>query len=61
MNTQEGIAKLGAWVAGLDWRNVPARAQDRVRLVLLDTLGVTIAGARTPESVALRRATPNTA
>lgn len=43
------LHELGAWGAGLRWENVPSRAQERLRLVLLDSLAVTIAGGRLPE------------
>ncbi|WP_404385344.1 MmgE/PrpD family protein [Knoellia locipacati] len=40
---------LGHWAAGLEWRQVPIRVQDRLRLVLLDVLGVTLVGSHDPE------------
>lgn len=46
-------AAVGAWAVGLSWDQVPAAAQDRLRLVLLDCLGVTVLGARQPEQHAL--------
>ena len=42
-------ATLGNWVADLRWEETPARVQRRMRLVLLDVLGVTLAGAQDPE------------
>lgn len=42
-------AALGRWVAELQWVDVPARVQSRLRLVLLDVLGVTLVGAQDPE------------
>jgi 2-methylcitrate dehydratase PrpD len=53
-DTRAAVRELGAWAAGLRWADVPSDVQDRARLVLLDTLGVTLAGARTPELAALR-------
>jgi 2-methylcitrate dehydratase PrpD len=47
---------LGAWAAGLRWDDVPAPTRDRLALVLLDLLGVTVLGARQPEQRALVRA-----
>lgn len=47
---------LGAWAAGLRWDDVPAPTRDRLGLVLLDLLGVTVLGARQPEQRALVRA-----
>ncbi|WP_281690325.1 MmgE/PrpD family protein [Pseudonocardia thermophila] len=46
---REHTEQLGAWVAGLRWSDVPTRVQDRLGLVLLDTLGVCLVGARQPE------------
>jgi 2-methylcitrate dehydratase PrpD len=54
-DTRAAVSALGEWAAGIRWSAVPEDVQDRTRLVLLDTLGVTMAGARTPELVALRR------
>lgn len=42
-------ATLGRWVAELRWDTVPDRVQRRLRLVLLDVLGVTLVGAQDPE------------
>lgn len=52
----EAVARLGAWVAGLRWADVPDATRDRLRLVLLDSLGVTVVGARQPEQRALAAA-----
>jgi 2-methylcitrate dehydratase PrpD len=49
-------AELGRWVAGLHWDDVPAHVQSRLRLVLLDVVGVTLVGARDPEQERLVRA-----
>lgn len=43
------VDRLGHWVAGLRWTDVPAGPRDRLGLVLLDVLGVTVLGAREPE------------
>ncbi|MCW3839592.1 MmgE/PrpD family protein [Micromonospora yasonensis] len=56
MSTTESVARLGAWVAGLRWADVPGAARDRLGLVLLDSLGVTVVGARQPEQRALAAA-----
>lgn len=53
-DTRGAVSRLGAWAAQLQWAEIPGDVQDRARLVLLDTLGVTMAGARTPELAALR-------
>ncbi|MEQ4299987.1 MmgE/PrpD family protein [Plantactinospora sp. B6F1] len=51
--TIEAVRRLGDWVAGLSWSDVPARVRERLELVLLDSLGVTVVGARQPEQRAL--------
>ncbi|MFZ5870425.1 MAG: MmgE/PrpD family protein, partial [Actinomycetota bacterium] len=51
--TREAVAGLGAWVAGLHWKDVPASTRERLGLVLLDALGVTVVGARQEEQRAL--------
>ncbi|HEV7707744.1 MAG TPA: MmgE/PrpD family protein [Asanoa sp.] len=56
MSTVEAVARLGDWVAGLRWADVPASARARLGLVLLDSLGVTVVGARQPEQQALASA-----
>ncbi|GAA3749693.1 2-methylcitrate dehydratase PrpD [Spinactinospora alkalitolerans] len=45
--------ELAAWSAGLRWEEVPEAVADRLRLVLVDTVAVTVAGARSPEQRAL--------
>lgn len=45
--------ELGAWAAVLRWDDVPVGTRDRLGLVLLDLLGVTVLGARQPEQRAL--------
>jgi 2-methylcitrate dehydratase PrpD len=47
--TRAATARLGEWAAGLRWANVPADVQRRLELVLLDSLGVMVLGARQPE------------
>jgi 2-methylcitrate dehydratase PrpD len=47
--TIEANRQLGGWVASLKWDDVPKAAQDRLRLILVDTLGVMAVGAREPE------------
>lgn len=44
---------VGEWVAGLRWHEVPARVRARLELVLRDTLGVCLTGAREPEQARL--------
>ncbi len=56
MSTVEAVARLGDWVAGLRWADVPAPVRARLDLVLLDSLGVTVVGARQPEQRALAQA-----
>lgn len=45
----EPLGILGEFAADLSWADVPHEVQDRLQLVLLDLVGVTVAGARTPE------------
>jgi len=45
----EATRQLGAWAAALRWEHVPRPVQDRLRLILIDTLGVMTVGAREPE------------
>lgn len=45
----EANRQLGAWASALQWDDVPPAAQDRLRLILIDTLGVMAVGAREPE------------
>jgi 2-methylcitrate dehydratase PrpD len=49
VDAAKATAKAGVWAAGLRWDDVPPRVRDRLALVLLDTLGVCLAGAREPE------------
>ena len=48
------IEELAAFVAATQWEDVPASVQHHTRLVLLDTLGVILAGAERPEVRQLR-------
>ncbi len=50
---RDATDEVGAWAATLGWTDVPAAVQDRLALVLLDLLGVTLLGARQPEQRAL--------
>ena len=50
-----GVRDLGRESAALEWSSVPADVRDRTLLVVYDTLGVMIAGARTPEVRVLAR------
>jgi 2-methylcitrate dehydratase PrpD len=47
------LHRLAGWAAEVSWVGVPDEVRDRLRLVLLDTLGVTLLGARLPERAAL--------
>ena len=48
------IEELAAFVASTTWDDVPASVQHHTKLVLLDTLGVILAGAERPEVRRLR-------
>jgi 2-methylcitrate dehydratase PrpD len=48
------VEELAAFVAAAQWEDVPAVVQHHTRLVLLDTLGVILAGAERPEVRQLR-------
>jgi 2-methylcitrate dehydratase PrpD len=48
------IEELAAFVAATTWNDVPAPVQQHTKLVLLDTLGVILAGAERPEVRRLR-------
>ena len=48
------IEELAAFVAATRWQDVPTSVQHHTRLVLLDTLGVILAGAERPEVRQLR-------
>jgi 2-methylcitrate dehydratase PrpD len=48
------IEELAAFVAATTWDDVPASVQQHTKLVLLDTLGVILAGADRPEVRRLR-------
>jgi len=48
------IEKLAQFVATTQWEDVPESVQRHVKLVLLDTLGVILAGAERPEVRQLR-------
>ncbi|HUA56860.1 MAG TPA: MmgE/PrpD family protein [Candidatus Sulfotelmatobacter sp.] len=50
----EPIERLAEFVARTQWDDVPAAVQHQTKLVLLDTLGVILAGAERPEVGALR-------
>jgi len=55
--TREALARplreLGEWVAHVAWDDLPRDVRDRLGLTLFDHLGVTLAGAATPEVRAL--------
>src|SRR5712691_9559461 len=50
----EQIDKLAQFVAETKWEDIPAAVQQHTKLVLLDTLGVILAGAKQPEVQQLR-------
>ena len=54
----EAVGRLARDVAGLAWDDLSPEARDRALLVLFDTLGVTAAGAATPELLELRAVWP---
>ncbi|MGE3537414.1 MAG: MmgE/PrpD family protein [Candidatus Tectimicrobiota bacterium] len=51
----EQIEALAQFVATTRWEDIPAAVQQHAKLVLLDTLGVILAGAEQPEVTALRQ------
>src|SRR4249920_3712040 len=51
----EQIERLAQFVAETQWDEIPAAVQQHARLVLLDTLGVILAGAEQPEVQQLRQ------
>lgn len=53
---REATARVGEWAAGLRWADVPDPVRERLLLVLLDSLGVTVAGSRQGEQRSLVRA-----
>ncbi|HEV2007224.1 MAG TPA: MmgE/PrpD family protein, partial [Burkholderiales bacterium] len=55
------IEKLAQFVATTQWNEVPASVQRQTKLVLLDTLGVILAGAERPEVLRLRERLAGTA
>jgi 2-methylcitrate dehydratase PrpD len=50
------LARLGAFASSVEHDTLPSAVRERVQLMLLDVLGVTVAGARTPELRALAAA-----
>jgi 2-methylcitrate dehydratase PrpD len=50
----EQIEKLAQFIARTDWDDMPEAVHRRAKLVLLDTIGVTLAGAARPEVPGLR-------
>ncbi|MBV8406497.1 MAG: MmgE/PrpD family protein [Alphaproteobacteria bacterium] len=48
------IEKLAQFMARTGWDDMPAAVHRRAKLVLLDTIGVTLAGAARPEMIGLR-------
>jgi 2-methylcitrate dehydratase PrpD len=56
MELEDAIEDLGRFAHDLHWKALDTTTADRARDVIVDTLGVTLAGARTPELTALRGA-----
>ena len=52
----EQIEKLAQFIARTGWDDMPEAVHRRAKLVLLDTIGVTLAGAARPEVIGLARA-----
>jgi 2-methylcitrate dehydratase PrpD len=50
----EQIEEMSRFVAATTWDDIPPPVQDHAKLVLLDTLGVILAGTERPEVRALR-------
>jgi len=50
----EQIEKLAQFIARTEWGDMPEAVHRRAKLVLLDTIGVTLAGAARPEVMELR-------
>ena len=50
----EKIEELARFIARTGWDDMPEAVHRRAKLVLLDTIGVTLAGAARPEVIALR-------
>lgn len=49
MQLADAVGELGGFAAEISWTDLDARTSERATDVLLDTFGVTLAGARTPE------------
>lgn len=56
MDIREATRELGTFAGSLRWEALPSSVRGRTLDVLIDTIGVTVAGARTPELQALQRA-----
>src|SRR5258708_3716456 len=54
LNVGEQIEKLAQFIARTGWDDMPGAVHRRAKLVLLDTIGVTLAGAARPEVIGLR-------
>ena len=57
----EHIERLAQFVAQTQWEDIPAPVQRHTKLVLLDTLGVILAGGERPEVRQLRERLAGTA
>jgi 2-methylcitrate dehydratase PrpD len=55
------IEKLAQFLAQTQWDDIPAPVQQHAKLVLLDTIGVILAGSVRPEVAALRQRMSSTA
>jgi len=49
LETVAAVDRLGRFTAELSWETLPGQVRERALLMLADTLGVAVAGARTPE------------
>ncbi len=54
MELEPAVTQLGSFTAALQWESLDHDVQARAADILLDTIGVTLAGARTPELTALQ-------
>ena len=50
----EAIEELAHFIAGTPWEAIPTAVREHAKLVLLDTLGVILAGSVQPEVAAVR-------
>ncbi|TFH98707.1 MmgE/PrpD family protein [Micrococcus lylae] len=53
---RQAVDVLGSFVAGLRWEGLPREVRERLPVMLIDLLGVTVAGHNTPELQAMTQA-----